>query len=144
MAIVKNLTADELKEQNKASAALGYDSSNYETVLPVGTYNGFATGKFNELCYDSKKVGKGRINFAVCEFEDEDTGEITLVDVPIKDNEIDSCATDAPVEFIVFHPDGDTTVTKRVKLVSIDAVVNETAAPAPAATPEPTPRKRGK
>jgi hypothetical protein len=138
MAITKNLNASELKEQNKVSAAAGFEASNYETVLGVGEYSGFATGLFNELCYNSKKVGKGRINFAVCEFEDE-SGNITVVDVPIKDSEIDECVTNASVTFLVFHPEDDVTQTKRVKLVNVDAVVTP---PVPAAAAPAAPARK--
>jgi len=132
MAITKELTAIELRAQNQVSDAAGFKPLQFETPLACDTYNGFALGTFKELTFTSKKGMTGRINFALCEVEID--GKFVPVDVPIADNEIDNFIVDANVEFKVFHPENDDTLPKRVKMLSVDAVVNPPAAPAPAPT----------
>jgi hypothetical protein len=124
MAISEKLSAQVLKEQNKVSDAAGFKPMQFETVLPVDTYNGTCTGMFKELQFTTKRGIKGRMNFAVCTVEIASTGKTIEVDIPISDTEIDSCLTGSPVEFKVFHPDNDDTLPKRVKLITVEAVVN--------------------
>jgi|KBSMisStaDraftv2_1062788.scaffolds.fasta_scaffold136382_1 hypothetical protein len=127
MGIAKGLTVVELKAKNAQSEKEGFKAISFETKLAIGTYNGTSTGLFNELTYISKadKNVKGRINFACCTFEDTDTGVVYDVDVPVDDADIDNCIANQPVEFTVFYPNEDTTQMKRVKMLNVDAVLNE-------------------